>query len=284
MSALPNALPHAVATPVLHGRVAVRTAVGLGGAAAVAALLTLAPGVLHGTAVMNGSAAGTALVVLAVAVPTLLVGVVLTLADAWLGPVLWLGALGALTYNAVMFAFATPFNPAFLAYEATLGLGIAGIVTLLRSLDRGTVTDRYTARRRARLAAPYIGFIAVANAVLWLTAVLPAVARDEARFLRGTGLTTNPVYVQDLAFWLPMAGIIAWWLWRGHRWSGLLAGGLLVFWLIEAVTVAADQWLGSAADPTSDVATRAGSYLFVGLGAVGALVLVGYLRALHDRR
>ena len=284
MSALPNALSHAVATPVLHGRVAVRTAVGLGGAAALAGLLTLAPGVLHGTAVMNGSAAGTALVVLAVAVPTLLVGVALTLADAWLGPVLWLGALGALTYNAVMFAFGTPFNPAFLAYEAMLGLGIAGIVTLLRSLDRGTVTDRYTARRRARLAALYIGLIAVANAALWLAVAGPAVARDETTFLRGTGLVTNPVYVQDLAFWLPVAGIIAWWLWRGHRWSGLLGGGLLVFWLIEALTVAADQWLGSAADPSSHVATRAGSYLLIGLSAVGAVVLVGYLRALHDRR
>jgi hypothetical protein len=284
MSVLPSALSRAVATPVLHGKVAVRTSVGLAGAAALAGLLTLVPGVLHGPAVMNGSAAGTALVVLVVSVPTLLTGVTLTLADAWLGPVLWLGALGALTYNAVMFAFATPFNQAFLAYEAMLGLGIAGLVTLLRSLDRGTVTDRYTARRRARFAAPYIAVVAVANAVLWLSGVLPAVARDTAPFLRGTGLTTNPVYVQDLAFWLPAALLVAWWLWRGHRWAGLLAGGLLVFWLLEAVTVAVDQWLGSAADPSSDVATRGATYLFLGLGAVGALVLVGYLRALHDRR
>jgi hypothetical protein len=32
--------------------------------------------------------------------------------------------------------------------------------------------------------------------------------------LDGTGLTTMPTYVQDLAFWLPLMGLAAWWLWR----------------------------------------------------------------------
>lgn len=34
-------------------------------------------------------------------------------------------------------------------------------------------------------------------------------AAQSAAFLEGTGLTTNPIYVQDLAVWLPMLAVAA---------------------------------------------------------------------------
>ena len=262
-----------------RGPVAARTSLTLAVVAAAASVVTLLPDVLHGTPVMNGSARGTAVVVLVAAVPTLVAGVLLAGRKRLLGPPLWLGALALMAYNAVMFCFATPFNRAFPLYVAMLGLAVAALVTGLRASD----PRRYVVRGRARLVAVWIGVVAVANTALWLATVVPAVVDDDSSFLDGTGLTTNPVFVQDLAFWLPLAMLVGWWLWRRRRWGGLLAAGLLVFWVLESATVAVDQWLGSAADPSSDLATREASYLFIGLGVVGLGVLWAFLRSL-DRR
>ncbi len=88
--------------------------------------------------------------------------------------------------------------------------------------------------------------------------VVPAVlSGDPPPFLAGTGLPTNPVYVPDLAFWLPLAAAAATWLWRRRPWGYLVVGGLLTMWVIESVGVAVDQWFGHAADPASTVASAA---------------------------
>lgn len=87
----------------------------LAGVAVPTAALTLwDPGLLLGPAAMNGSARGTALVVLVLGVP-------LVAGAGWVsrhGDPAWLaaaaGGVAFLTYNAVMFVFATPFNRAFL--------------------------------------------------------------------------------------------------------------------------------------------------------------------------
>jgi hypothetical protein len=267
----------------VRGPVAARTSSALAAVASVAAVLTWVPGLLHGPAAMNGSARGTALVVLVAGVPVLLAGMLLTRRDGWVGPPLWLGALGLMAYNAVLFCFATPFNRAFPVYVAMLGLAVASTVSLLHGLRTSVVETWFPPNARARRAAPYIWLVGGLNTAVWLAAVVPAVVRDDPRFLAGTGLTTNPVYVQDLAFWLPLAALVGWLLWQGYAWGGLLAGGLLVFWVLEAATVAVDQGLAHAADPASPVAGPGGVALFALLGAVGLVVLGAYLRALKPR-
>jgi hypothetical protein len=264
-------------------RASTTTAVRVGIALAVASLAAAVPtytvdGVLGGTAVMNGSARGTALVVAVLAVPVLVVGMVLTRRGALLGAPVWLGATGYLAYNAVMFGFATPFNALFLAYVAMLGLSVAGLVTLLRAVDHAEL-ERHVVTGRMRWVAGYVWLVVALNSVAWLGRVVPELGDERPAFLVGTGLTTNPVFVQDLAFWLPVAALVGWWVWRGDRLGGLFAGGLLVFWLLEAVGVAVDQFYGHAADPASDVATAAGGWLFVGQAAVVSLVAVAYFRA-----
>ena len=95
-------------------------------ASALAGLLTiLAPGLLSGPPVMNGSARGTALVVVLVAVPSLVAGVAGARRGSVRGLAVATGATAYLVYNAVLFVFATPFNRGFLVYEAMLGLAIS---------------------------------------------------------------------------------------------------------------------------------------------------------------
>ena len=84
----------------------------LAAAAAVAAAGTLlVPGVLTGAAVSQGNLRGTAVVVLSVTLPVLLVGMALTAGGSVRGLVVWLGAVASLTYQGVLFCFGTPLMP-----------------------------------------------------------------------------------------------------------------------------------------------------------------------------
>jgi hypothetical protein len=212
---------------------------------------SLWPGTLNGPAAMNGSAKGTALVVLVVAVPTLVA--------AWWGAArgslraraVWLGAVAYLLYNAVMFCFATPFNRMFLVYVAMLGLSIATLVAGIVRTPYSLVDGREVP---ARGVAAYVWVIVVLNTGLWLSTVVPALSEDPPpEFLDGSGLITFPTFVQDLAFWLPGFALIGYALWQRWAWGYVLASAGLVFWFIEAVGVAVDQWWGSRADPDSTV-------------------------------
>ena len=59
-----------------------------------------------------------------------------------------------------------------------------------------------------RPVAVYVWVVAALNALAWLGRVVPALASGgQAAFLRGTGLPTSAVYVQDLALWLPFIAV-----------------------------------------------------------------------------
>jgi hypothetical protein len=132
--------------------------------------------------------------------------------------------------------------------------------------------------------AAFILVVVVLNAAAWLARVVPALGDDPPGFLAGTGLTTNPIYVQDLAIWLPALAVVAVLLRRRNPSGVLLAGAGLVFWQIEAIGVAVDQWLGHRAAPASDVATPGGAVLFVLVAALTAVPLSLWWRAAPQRR
>lgn len=244
-------------------------------AALVAALPTLlVDGVLNGPAVMNGSARGTALVVLALAVPVL-IGSLARPVPSPRNHACALGALGYLAYNAGLFVYATPFNELFLAYVAMLGLAVWAMVSALVDLPTpGPVPEGLP----ARAIAGFLVGIATLNGLGWLGFIVPDLGNaDDPAFLHGTGLTTNPIYVQDLALAIPAVVTIAVLLWQRRPWGGLLGGAALVFWVVESVGVAVDQVFGHRADPSSDVATYGGAVMFVVLGVLSTAALVVWL-------
>jgi hypothetical protein len=261
-----------------------RLTLALAAAVAVAAGGTLLPDVLRGTAVMNGSARGTAIVMLAVAVPVLLAAAALARRGSLRARIVWLGAAGHLTYNGVLLLFATPLNRLFLAYTTALGLAIATVVAVAASTDVRELAARVAPSAPVRGVAAYLGTVVVLNTILWLTDVVPATLEGDTSFLDGTGLTTNPIYAQDLAVWLPLAGLSAWWLWQRRPWGLPAAGAILVLYVIEAVSVATDQWLGGRADPASDVASTSMTAPFALLAVIGLVPVVLLLRKLDTGR
>ena len=161
--------------------------------ATVAAGLTFwLPDILTGPAVMNGSARGTALVVLVIGVPALVVSMRPAARGSVRALAIGMGAVTYLCYNAVMFAFATPFNRLFLLYVAMLGLSVWALVGLVLHTDPSTI---HTDRLPARPVAIYIWVVVALNALVWLRTIVPALfAERPTEILDGTGVATNAVF------------------------------------------------------------------------------------------
>ena len=248
-------------------------------------LLTfLVPGVLHGTAVMNGSARGTAMAVLLLGVPVLAVSMALARAGSPRAVLCWLGAVGYVLYNSVLFVFATPFNELFLLDVAMLALAAWSAGVLLWQTDVAGLGRSFTDRAPVRGLAVYVWVIVTLNALAWLRGIVPALTGGgQAAFLRRTGLPTNPVYVQDLALWLPLIAIAAAWLWRRRAWGYLVIGATLVMWILESAGLTVDQWYGHAADPASPVASAALTPAFGLLALIGLVPAYYLFRSLPGR-
>jgi len=256
-----------------------RLSAALAAVSAVAGLLTyFTPGILTGPAAMNGSARGTALVVFGVAVPLLVWSMWAASRASVRAVVAWLASMGYLLYNAVMFLFATPFNRLFLLYVAMLSLAIWAVVAVLRQTDLGLVRGGTIP---ARGIAIYVWVAVTLNLFAWLSTIVPATfAAAPGGFLEGTGLTTNPVYVQDLAFWLPLAAVAGVWLWQRRPWGFLIAGSVLTMWVLESIGVAVDQWYGHTADPSSPVVSAGMVWVFAALAATGCVPMYYFYRRL----
>lgn len=211
----------------------------------------LFPGLLRGTDVLDGNLRGTAFVMLLVALPLLVVGLRrISVGDAR-GLVVLTGATAYLAYQGVMFCFATPFNDLFLAYVALLGLAVWSLVCIVANVDVAEVRRWVGPRMPFRSVSGALVVFAALNALAWLARIVPAVVGDQpAAGIEDSGLPTSPVWVQDLAIWIPAALAAAVAMWRRDARGVLLTNALLLFYAVECVSVASDQWWGARADST----------------------------------
>ena len=213
-----------------------------------------------------------------VGVPLLVISILGSIRGSWRFHVVWLGIVSYLTYNAVLLLFGTPLNSLFLLYVATLSLGLFSLGTLVHATEPRAVSDQLIDLPRRGLAI-YAWTIVGLNALVWLRGIIPTIgAAEPTAALEGLGLTTNPSWVQDLAFWLPMAAIAAAWLWLRRPWGYVLVGAWLVYGFIESVGVAVDQLFGYAADPNTEHATPAGAAIFGILALVTLIPMYFYFR------
>lgn len=253
---------------------------------AVAVMLTsfLAQDLLRGPAVSIGNLQGTALVMGAVTVPILVASMLFAKrgSAAILG---WIGALGSIAYQAVLFLFATPFNSFFFLYVALGSLAIWSLVALLPRIEVERLAGAFEPRTPTRAVAAYLVINVALFLALWLRATVPAVLSSEPPvFLEGTGMTTGPVQILDLGFTLPLMAVAAILLWRRRPWGFVLTGGLLVMLAIETLSIAVDQWLGYAADASSPAASAEIVPVMLVLTAIGLVALGAYLRGMRGER
>jgi len=265
------------------GRTSYWLSAGLAAAALAAGVVTfVAKDSIAGPAVSVGNARGTALVVAAVAVPVLLVAMWSSSRGSLRAVVVWLGASAYLLYNAVVLLFATPYNRFFLVYVLMFALALWSIGAVLVQTDVAGLARHVTGRLAVRGIAIYAWTVCVLNALVWLRTIIPTItAEHPGSFLVGSGAVTNPVYIQDLAVWIPLMVVSAVWLWRGLPWGYLLTTSLLTLWVLEALGIGVDQWFGSQADPSTDFASAAMSPAFLAWAVLGLVPLGLALRPLR---
>lgn len=226
-----------------------------------------------------GNARGTDVVILFVALPVLVFSMILARRGYLQAQLTWAGTLTYILYNAVIFAFATAFNPLFLLYVATLSLAFWSLVTLLTQVDVDSIRTHFAVKTPVRFFAGYLAVISLLFMMTWLKQIIPAMFDSAAPvFLAGTLMLTSPVHVLDLGFLLPLGFLGAVWLWQKKSWGYLLAGLLTVMMTIETASIAVDQYFGHVHDPLAspDVVP-----LFIGLTVIGLAVSVAYLNFLR---
>jgi hypothetical protein len=294
VSTMASLLPHPVSAtrlPIPRQRVAPRLVVPrapivlalrltrallvVSGLAGLASLL--APSILRDPPAYAGNALGTYVVILALALPITALAMRASVRGSLRAHFVWLGSLCYLLYAAVLASFSLRFNELFLLYVASLSLGVWSIVALVRCMPAEEIAARVSPRMPRRAIGVYLVATSVAFAALWLLDVVPAMlGGDVPRSLQGTTLPTNVVQVLDFGFTLPLAALAGVWLIRQRSLGYLLSGAMLVFLVLEAVSVAVDQWFGHRADPSQPLGAVA---IFATLAVAGVVPMLAFLRS-----
>jgi hypothetical protein len=230
-----------------------------------------------------GNMRGTALTLLVLGVPLLLLSASLAARGSLRALFVWLGCLGYFAYNAVMFCFAAHFNSFFLLFTALLALSFWSLVTLLRAIDLAAISPA-AARVPTRSTAIYLLFSA-AFAALWLEAVVPATLENEMpTVLTELELTQNTVWVLDFAFTFPLMVLGGIWLWKQRPW-GYVVGGMMVTMLtLETAGIAVDQVFGHLHDPSAPLSAVPILASFTAAGVFFSLLFLRGVRKPEKRR
>lgn len=214
-----------------------------------------------------GNLRGTALALVAIGLPILIVAMDEAERGSMRARLVWLACLAYMAYNAVMFCFASHFNAFFLLDTTMLALSFWALVTLVPTIDLAALA-KASAGMPARSISAYLLICLALFAGLWLVSVVPATATNSMpQSIVDAGLTQNAVWVLDFAFTFPLMLVGARWLWQRKAWGYLIAGTMVMMLTLETAGVAVDQWFGHLHDPTAPLGAVPVMILFTGAGA-----------------
>lgn len=151
-------------------------------------------------------AQGTDLATLFLAVPVLVVGLWTASRGSSAGRLAVVAGLLYLVYNYAIFAFSVAMNPLTAVHIAIFGLSLWSLLLAGRSAVEGA--EAVTERLNRRAAGGLLVGVGATFGLLWLgqiaatstTGILPP-------DLLKAGISSNPVYALDLAFFLPLCAI-----------------------------------------------------------------------------
>jgi hypothetical protein len=221
-------------------------------------------------------ARATDLVTLLVAVPLLALSLRRAGAGSPAARLVAVGALGYLVYSYAIFAFSVAINAMTPLHIAILGLATWALILAVTGLDAAALDAAVGARLPRRTSATALILISVLFGSLWLGQIAGAITSGTppAEVAR-LGLPTNPVYVLDLAFALPLLALAGIRLLRRGRAAGAAAVATLVWTAVMGLSILAifafDAAASQAVDPV--VVAIIGSIT----AAAAALAVVGLL-------
>lgn len=217
-------------------------------------------------------------ITLGVALPTLVIGALLTRHGSQRARLVWLGGLMYTVYTYVGYAFDVRFNPLFLVYVALLGCSTYALIGGLVTTDWAGIQASFNGRTPVKTVSIYLAVIAALFYGLWLSDALPAsLAGKPSQGLIDAGTPTNFIHVLDMAWMLRALAITAVSLWRKQPIGYTLAGALLTFFVLLALAVLAMiAFMVRAGQPV--VIPQV--VIFVVLFAASIGMVIGYLKNL----
>jgi hypothetical protein len=274
MLSMAHQAPAQTATRCLMYAIANRLATIATFLAAVAALAGLAVSGLYVDAPnWVQQARGTDLATLFLAVPVLAIGLWTSTRGSSAGRFAVVAGLLYLVYNYAIFAFAVAMNPLTAVHIAIFGLSLWSLALAGRSAVEGSagVTERLSRRAAGGLL---IGVTAMFG-LLWLgqiattstTGILPP-------DLLKAGISSNPVYALDLAFFLPLCAIAGIGLLRSNTAAAYAFPMLIWVALMGAGVVGGFLLMAAAGDQIAVPVVVAISGLSVASSILAALALV----------
>ena len=231
-------------------------------------------------------ARGTDLATLLLAVPVLAIGLWNARRGSSAGRLAVLAGLLYLVYNYAIFSFSVAMNPLTAVHIAIFGLSLWSLVLAGRTAVEGA--EGATERLNRRAAGGLLVGVAVLFGLLWLgqiattttTGILPP---DLVR----AGISSNPVYALDLAFFLPLCALAGIGLLRRNGASAFAFPMLIWVALMGAGVVGGFLLMAAAGDQIAVPVVIAISGLSVAASLLTAVALVrsasatGLARTLH---
>ncbi len=156
------------------------------------------------TANWTAQAIGQDVVNLFLIVPLLIVLSALTYRKYTVAVFVWAGAMLYLVYSYAIYSFSLHFSELFLVYCLIFGLSTYSFLYFLYVFIDVPIATWFKEEIHVRVAGGFLIIIAVLFYVVWLSAIIPALATNTTpQDITVAGLLTNPVYVLDLSFFLP---------------------------------------------------------------------------------
>lgn len=147
------------------------------------------------------------------------------------------GVLLYLIYTFVIYCFAVHFNNLFIVYCTILGLCFyLFIYFLFEQIKEPSFI--FTNPLPVKVIAIYFFIISILFYCLWLSEIIPAVARNTIpKSVVDAGLFTNPVHAIDLSVILPGIFITGILMLRKKRLGYILAPVMLTFFILMNITI-----------------------------------------------
>lgn len=222
--------------------------------------------------------------ILLVGVPALAFGLRSAIRGSVRGRIVWLGALGYMSYMWASIGLQVGFNRFFLGYVVLFGLSLFTFVGGLVSSQTGAIDRSFPNGVPERLYGGFLVAIALGLAALWLAELVPAtVTGTPPALVEEQGPQALVSHFLDLGVVVPSLAIAGVWLWRRRPWGYVLAGVALAFGAILAPSIVSMTvvilWVG-------ETTVSAVAIVFTLLPVVAAVALaITYVRLIpRDER
>lgn len=171
-------------------------------------------------------------------IPTLLVSAFLAAKGSRGAKIVWVGAMITNIYSYIIYCFSVHFNYLFHLYCLILGLSVYAVICFAIQ-NRGSDYSRWFSASVKRMpAAVLLIAIAVLFSLLWLSQTIPAVLQNSPpQSIVKDAVPTNPIYVLDFSFYIPLLFISSILLIRNAGAGYFLAPMMLVFGIITNVNI-----------------------------------------------